>query len=329
MNPDVAKFFDGENVMVVGGAGFVGSQLTRLLIDVGAHVTVIDNFSRGKTMVDDALYLELDASRSLATLARVMRETDRVFNLAASVAGVLYNMDHQLDMYASNIRLLINPVIAAKQAGVTHFVQVSSVCIYAPEHNSPSREDRGFSGTPHPANAGYAEAKRDGERVAYWSGIPHVTVVRPSNIVGPGDYYDEKAHVVPAFIKRAHDIEDGGEFILYGSPSITREFIHCKDVATGMMFAMALGKSLEVYNLGCNGHNTISMSGLAINILKRVGKKAVIVSDASLGGGDSNRWSDSSKIENATGWRFMTPLTTALDESIADYRERFLNDGNA
>ena len=119
-------------------------------------------------------------------------------------------------MYYSNIRVLTVPVAVADDVRVPVFLQTSSVCVYAPEHNSPCDECCGMMGTPHPANAGYAEAKRDGERVALWAdNIQKVVIVRPSNIAGPGDYFDDMAHVVPAFVKRA--FYNQSEFMLYGN----------------------------------------------------------------------------------------------------------------
>jgi GDP-L-fucose synthase len=327
---EVKNFYSGRLFYVIGGAGFVGVQLVSRLLDAGARVVVVDNLSRGDNIVSRApvTYRYVDIDTQMDELAAGMRveKPKGIFNLAAAVAGVLYNMDAHVEMYSKNITLLTNPIMAAEQAGVKHFLQTSSVCIYAPEFNAPSVEENGFKGVPHSANAGYAEAKRDGERVALWSNIGHVTIVRPSNIIGPYDYYDDKAHVVPALIRRAYESETD-PFILYGDPSAYREFIHSHDVATGMMHVMALGEHKEAYNLGCGGLNTITMESLAHNILERTGRRHTreIITDKRKGGGDQERWSSGLKTTMAVGWRSAISLHTALDDCIDDYKERFLD----
>lgn len=323
----ILDFYNGKRYVVLGGAGFVGTKLVGYLIDLGAHVNVIDDFSRGFREIDNPNvdYTIMDIGRSISILAEVIKrlEPDGVFNLAAAVAGVMYNMDHHSEMYHSNMRLLTTPVLACERAGVRAFLQTSSVCVYAPENNAPSIEEFGFNGTPHRANAGYAEAKRDGERVAMWSNIEHVTIVRPSNVVGDGDYFDDKAHVVPALIKRAYESMTD-PFTLYGNPLAVREFIHCSDVALGMLYTMRYGRHKEAYNLGCGGKNTIGMLNLAKNVLAKTGRpNREVVVDDTLGGGDDLRFSNVSKASDHLGWEFQKTLSEMLDDAIIDYTNRY------
>lgn len=320
IEPELVDFYKDKKIVVTGGCGFVGHKLVRLLLAAGGDVTVLDDQSRGTNMVIGAGHAIDDASDQWIC-ENYFEGADIVFNLAASVAGVLHNQSHHLDMYMSNLGLQTAPVVAAARVGVENFAQVSSVCVYSPEHNAPSEEKYGLSGTPHPANAGYAEAKRDGERALLWSsGIGRAVIVRPSNIIGTHDYFDEKAHVVPALFKRAVETKDGDTFTLYGPATTTREFIYSDDVAKGMMYVMAFGEDKEAYNLGTNGTNVVTMYTLATQILEIVGRKNVrVIADASVGGGDSKRFSDSTKAQ-ALGWRHKVPLFKALQE-IYDWYE--------
>jgi GDP-L-fucose synthase len=227
-------------------------------------------------------------------------------------------------MYADNIKVLASPLRASEQAGVPHYLQTSSVCAYAEDHQSPCDESKGWGGEPHPSNAGYAEAKRDGERMVQWSSLEHAVIVRPSNIVGPYDYYDDRAHVVPAFIKRAIE-EDDDKFRAYGSATVQREFINSIDVAEGMMYALALGSNKEAYNLGCNGSNTITMLSLAHKILQLVdsernGERHVVFDNAR-GGGDVKRFSNTSKMHEL-GWQHRYSLNTSLAMAASEYISR-------
>ena len=331
-------FYSGKRVAITGGAGFVGSHLVELLSKLGAAVIVLDDLSRGVNHLEGkdfggTLY-KADVANFESVFFWFQKDIDCVFNLAASVAGVLHNQSHNLDMYLENILLQSVPVAAADAAGVKKFLQVSTVCAYAPEHNAPSTEKYGLVGTPHQANGGYAESKRDGERALAWSNLDSYVVVRPSNIFGPRDHFDEKAHVIPALIKRAIE-EPGDELILYGPPDAVREFVYVEDVALGMAYAMAFGKRGEAYNIGCNSianyeetgdlNNVINMLDLAEEILRQTGIEKEVISDPSLGGGDNIRWADATKL-NALGWNIEYDLEWGLYETIEYYQENRIDE---
>jgi GDP-L-fucose synthase len=241
-----------------------------------------------------------------------------VFNLAAVVAGVLYNMDNHISMYKSNIDVLAGPVIAAITTGVPHYLQTSSVCVYSPTLNHPSQEEWGLIASPHEANAGYAEAKRDGERLIGWSDLEHAVIVRPSNVYGPFDYFDERAHVIPALVRKAVE-ED--EIHVYGPQDTVREFIHSHDVAWGMMTALEHGEHGEAYNIGCNGENTLTTRALVEKIrhLADVEDKSLIYHE-DVGGGDPLRFSDASKLRDL-GWEHTVGLDEGIEETIRWYKD--------
>lgn len=323
----LTNFYSGKKVVVTGGAGFVGSHLVEHLEQLGAEVVVLDNLSKGQNLPAKGQFYAADV-RNFDTASFWFKDAFAIFNLAASVAGVLHNMNHNLDMYNENILLQTIPVTAADAIGVPHFLQTSTVCVYAPENNAPSEEIWGLIGIPHQANGGYAEAKRDGERAVEWSDLGHSVIVRPSNIFGPRDYFDEKAHVIPALIRRAIE-EDGPELELYGPPEAMREFIYVDDVAWGMLFALAFGEHGEAYNIGCNDalkpdslENVISMYDLAEQILRVTDNwHKSITSDESLGGGDSIRWADATKLRSL-GWNASVDLQWGLYDTVEWYFEQ-------
>lgn len=321
------SFYSGKKVIVTGGCGFVGSHLVDLLEKLGAEVIILDNLSRGVNNCDGKLLYRTDVTRFDECLFWFKKDVFAVFNLAASVAGVLHNMNHNLDMYNENILLQTVPVAAADAAGVKHFLQTSTVCVYSPENNAPSSEEYGLDGTPHQANGGYAESKRDGERAVLWSDLNHAVIVRPSNIFGPRDHFDDKAHVIPALIKRALE-EDSDELVLYGPPKATREFVYVTDVAMGMVIALAFGGAYEAYNIGCNDifrhsstgelDNVTTMEDLANKILLLTEKEKKVVVNEALGGGDSIRWAHSRKLRSL-GWEHEIDLDWGLYETIEYY----------
>jgi GDP-L-fucose synthase len=308
-NLTLRDFYSGKKVIVCGGAGFIGAVLSEHLLSIGAHVTVLDNGSRGTRRPHGADFIS--ASITPEICRQLFDGAFAVFNLAAKVAGVLYNVNHHHAMYYDNIKLLMEPLMAAEVTAVPHYLQTSSVCVYSPSYNHPSIEINGLLGTPHTANAGYAEAKRDGERAVLWSKLAHAVIVRPSNVFGPFDYFDDKAHVIPALIKRA---ARENPLLLHGDPMAVREFIYVDDVAKGMMIALARGEHKEAYNIGCGGRNSTTIKGLAGLICEIYGFDREIIG-AGGDGGDSIRFSDSSRLERL-GWKHKVSLQDGLKRTI-------------
>jgi nucleoside-diphosphate-sugar epimerase len=330
VDPKLAEFYDGKQAVVTGGCGMIGHQLVKLLLAHGAKVTVVDNETRGKQHVDGAKYFrpEISDARELPFLEYVFAgekvggpPVDMVFNLAADVGGVFYNQANSKSVLLSNMQLQVLPLIAAENAGVESFLQCSSVCIYPPL-SAPFIENEGDEGEPHISNYGYGWAKRIGEKMALTSDIPFVVVARPSNCYGPGDYFDERSHVIPALIDRALN---GPTVTVYGNPYNKREFIHSTDVAMGMMYIMAKGEDRHDYNVGCGGGNTVSIRQLATMIVEAAGVERELRIDyvaeyhddeAQLVNTAGERYSNVRKIYAHTGWHYQVSLEEGLKELI-------------
>lgn len=315
-------FYANQRCVVTGGCGMVGSHLVEALLAAGAYVLVLDNYARGKQRLKEAQYIYGDAGHE-RTCIEAFRGAFAVFNLAAHVAGVGYNQRHQTEMFEKNIRLQTAPMVAAAAVNVPHVLQTSSVCVYAPAHNHPAKEESGHVGEPHVANAGYAWAKRMGERAAVWAGLEHCVIVRPSNIYGPRDYFDDRAHVIPALIKKAIHEET---IIVNGSGKEQREFIYVEDVARGMLTALEMGQHAGVYNLSTNGQTCTSIADLLWLIQQATETSAKPVQyTAAYDAGDAKRWSDARALSAlvATTDPYCT-LPEGIARTVAWYKEHHL-----
>lgn len=313
----MTDFYQDRNVVVLGGAGFVGRHLCQTLERRGAEVIVVDNLSRSAAQRENNQPYVIhnhDIARDVRRLRNVLEYYSpfAVFNLAAAVAGVEYNQNHQNQMFIDNVQLQTIPVMVCEKLGVPHFLQVSSACVYGEDANAPAREDK-LGGEPVGANAGYSWAKRMGERVVQWSSLKHAVIVRPSNIYGPGDWYDDKAHVIPklinGYVVRTAKLFDGGKTI--------REFIYVEDVVRGMLHALEYGANKERFNLG---HGlAISMADLHAMIKDILGTDYFPFEITSeFDPGDSARFSDKSKMTRL-GWQAVTPLYAGLGKTIEAY----------
>ena len=313
----MTSFYANKKVVVTGGAGMVGSALVEQLLDQGAHVEILDDLSRGKAWHPGSHISRIDAGNELAVRTH-LRDAFALFNLAAYVAGVEFNQHNHALMFSQNIRLQTAPILAAAAVGVPHVLQTSSVCVYAPECNHPALEANGLKGEPHAANNGYAHAKRMGERVVGWSQLEHAVIVRPSNVYGPRDYFDNRAHVIPALIRKA--IYDD-VIKVNGSGFEEREFIYVDDVASGMLHALEHGAHQGVYNLGTNGETCVSIRKL-VEIIKEAVyepyKSEVYSQD--FNSGDPARWSDCTNML-ALGWQHEVGLDEGIRRTVEWYRK--------
>lgn len=322
----MTDFYRNRLCAVIGAAGFVGQHLTRQLLARGAHVRAIDNLSRGEREnlpekgTPNFQFLYGDISREGAC-RDFLKGADYVFNLAAHVAGVIYNQTHQAEMLEKNLLTQMTPLRIAHEYGVERYLSVSSVCVYAEGFNNPAVEENGFKDHPTEANEAYSLSKRIGEKLAIWyadAGL-HTVRVRPTNVFGPGDYFDERAHVIPALIRKA--LEDD-TIEVNGTGREVREFIYVDDVAAGMIAALELGGAGEVYNLGTSGWTATSIENL-IQIIQRATDttdKAVAFSEQ-WDSGDDVRCTDSSKAITDLGWGdWQKNLETGIERTVKWYK---------
>lgn len=311
----MSNFWQGKRVVVTGGAGFLGRHVCLLLKEHGAAVVSLDNYSQGRHAIPGVDNYNDDAAK-MAVCQNIFYGADAVFNLAAKVAGVFYNQTHNTEMFYKNVALQSIPILAAEELKTPHFLQVSSVCVYAEGYNSPSLESNGQAGDPVAENNGYAWAKRMGERAALWSSLPHVVVARPSNMYGPFDHFDnqEAAHVIPRLVNRA--LGDYPDFELFNGGTNRREFLYVEDAAAGLLHLLEHGQHRETYNLGTNGRTSVSMGDLIDAVQTAAGTNKPKRNVVKAGTGDNVRWSDCDKLE-ALGFLADTTLQEGIGKTVA------------
>jgi len=311
--------FNRKNVAVIGGAGMIGTALCKKLLSVNASVHIIDNFSRGRSRIGGANVHLCDAT-SIDDLSNVIStiKPEYVFNLAAHVAGVEYNQSNQLEMYTMNTLLQTVPLLACERAGVRNFLQTSSVCVYGATTQNSATETY-LGGDPVSANIGYSLAKRNGEKAVETSSIQRAVVVRPTNTFGIFDYYDKRAHVIPALIKKLLSADKVME--VNGSPDVVREFVFADDVADAMMLAMLNGNNRWAYNIGTGGETAVSIGDLVEIMMDVSGiyKKVKWVDD--FDGGDDRRSTNNERIRSI-GFRYSVSLRDGIEMSMNDYKWR-------
>ena len=300
------SFWHGKRVVVTGGAGFIGSYLTELLVAADACVTVADNLVRGSESRLQSVRGKIDLLKvDLNDPGECMKATkgqEAVLNLAAKVTGIEYNRFNMADMFESNMKLQMNVLHAAAENGVKRFLQVSTACIYPHDAKVPTPESEGERGSPEPTNEGYGLAKLMGEKLAkYYTREKGIQVVigRPFNAYGPRDHFDEAtSHVIPAIMKRILDGDN--PVVIWGTGNQSRVFVHAKDIARGMMLIAEKAPAAWPVNIGHD--QEITIKELFNVICKVLGKFPKPQFDTSRPDGYPRRAADVTLLKKITGF---------------------------
>jgi len=319
------NFWKNKNVLVTGGAGFIGSHVVEKLVVRGANVTVFDNFQNGSqknlATVKKNIRLVKGDCTNLKDAFAACNGQAAVFNIAARVGGIEYNRTHQATMLRDN--LLIGTVMleAARKAQIKRFLAVSSACVYPRECSIPTPESEGFLSEPEPTNGGYGWAKRMSEKLAQYYAKEfdmQIGIVRPYNCYGPRDHFDPTvSHVIPALIKRV--VEGENPVIVWGSGRQTRAFLYVTDMAEGMIAAVEKYPIPDPLNLGTD--EEISIKQLIEKIIVLCGTKTKVKFDRTKPDGSPRRNSYNKKAIKQIGFTPKIPLDEGLKMTIEWYRE--------
>jgi GDP-L-fucose synthase len=312
------SFWKGKKVLVTGGRGFIGRYVVAKLHTLGASVTVpVRKPLTGNNILE---FREIQGDCSVFPEALRMTENiDIVINMAARVAGIEYNRNHQATMLTDNMEIARCMLEAARINGVKRFLTVSSACVYPSDAKIPTPEIEGMRGEPEPTNGGYGWAKRYCEILSkYYSeqyGM-HIGIVRPYNAYGPGDHFDDpSSHVIPALISRI--ISGENPFTVWGSGRQTRSFLYAQDLAQGILLGAEKYPVADPVNLGSEEEVTISR--LVNMICELSGKHPKLVFDTTKPDGSPRRKSDNQKAKTLLGFEGRTPLYDGLRMTIDWY----------
>ena len=307
--------FDWSNkqVIVTGGAGFLGSHLVQHLQELGT----------GKVVVPRSKDYDLREKEAVMQLYEDNPNTDIIIHLAATVGGIGANRENPGTYFFDNIMMGTLLLEHARRYNVPKFVGIGTVCSYPKITPIPFTEENLWNGFPEETNAPYGIAKRAMlmQGMAYRDEFGYNAIhVLPTNLYGPGDNFDLKSsHVIPAMIRKMIEADEKGENVtLFGDGSPTREFLYVKDAARGIALAAANYNKREPVNLGSG--TEIVMKDLAELIRELVNFSGEIVWDTSYPNGQPRRNVDSSRAKVEFGFEATTTFREGLREVIDWYR---------
>lgn len=308
----MSNFWEGQSVIVTGGAGFLGSNVVAKLKARGVRDLFV---VRSK---DYDLRHEAAVKKLFEDVPATM-----VIHHAAVVGGIGANREHPGSFFYDNLMMGALLIEHARLAGIEKFVSIGTICSYPKYTPVPFNEADLWNGYPEETNAPYGLAKKmllvqsQAYRQEYgFNGI----FLLPTNLYGPGDNFDPKSsHVIPALIKKCVEaIQNHASFIeVWGDGSPTREFLYVQDAAEGIVRAAELYNGVDPVNLGSG--REISIRDLVSTIARLTGFTGDIRYDPSKPNGQPRRQVDVSRAHEAFGFKAETSFEEGLRETVAWY----------
>ena len=256
-------------VLVTGGAGFIGSNLTEALLKQGHLVRVLDNFSTGKreNLIFDEAYSSLEIIegdiRDLTICQRAMKDIEYVFHQAA-LPSVQRSVEDPLTSNSVNVEGTLNILLAARNAGVKRLIYASSSSVYGDTPTLPKNEEM----PPNPLSP-YALQKYIGEQYCrlffQLYGLEAVSL-RYFNIFGPKqDPTSIYSAVIPRFIDA---LLEGRPPIIFGNGEQSRDFTYIDNVVQANLLAMSAAHlNGEAINIACGKRTSLNQ---LLNFLKEI-----------------------------------------------------------
>jgi UDP-glucose 4-epimerase len=299
------------NILVTGGAGYVGSVVAEKLLQYGYGVVILDNLQQGhKDAIPPGARFTLGDIRSAETLDLLFSRfrIDAVMHMAAETV-VEYSMTDPKRHFEDNVAGGISLLDTMLKHDVHRFVFSSSAAVYGEPQSIPMREDH----PQEPINA-YGESKLMFERILDWYGkaygLKHVCM-RYFNAAGASDLLGEdhhpESHLIPNVLKAA--MNGGGPVPVFGGDYPTqdgtcvRDYVHVADIAQAHILALEDIDRLagNVYNLGnSQGYSVMDI----IETARKVAKRDIAVRVAPRRPGDpAVLLAGSSRAKGELGWK--------------------------
>ncbi len=315
-------------ILVVGGAGYIGSVCAELLLDDGNEVAILDNLSEGHRRAIDprAKFFEADLEDRARTLS-ILRDIapDAVMHFAAS-ALVGESMANPSKYFRNNVANGINLLDALVAAGVPRLIFSSTCAIFGPPERLPIDETM----PTRPINP-YGESKLTFEKILQWYGQIHglqFVSLRYFNAAGASEKFGEdhrlETHLIPNVLKVALGEKPHVEIFGtdYDTPDGTciRDYIHIVDLARAHILALKTEKS-GFYNLGTGGGSSVRE---VIECCRKVSGRGIPSLEKPRRAGDPPRLiASSEKIKRELGWRPQFESLQAIIESAWKWHQNF------
>nr|WP_294934527.1 GDP-L-fucose synthase [uncultured Flavobacterium sp.] len=306
-------------ILVTGGTGMVGRNIVEH--PNAANYTLLTPSSK-----------ELDLRDYIAVDAYVQKnKPDLIIHAAGLVGGIHANMARPVDFLVNNLDMGRNIIMAAKNNGVKHFMNMASSCMYPRNAKNPLQEELILQGELEPTNEGYAIAKVVATRLCEYISkedptLQYKTVI-PCNLYGKYDKFSpEHSHMVPAVINKIYEAKKSNtpEIEIWGDGLVRREFMYAGDLADFVFYAIPLFDAMpQNLNVGLGFDYTINE--YYETIAKVMDCNCTFVHDISKPVGMKQKLIDDTKLKQF-GWRHKTSLEDGIKKTVDYFKTSVLHD---
>ena len=311
------------NILVTGGAGYIGSVVSEELVKDGHQVVVYDSLYKGhrEAVASGAKFVHADLAES-SSLCEAFRDNkvEAVIHLAAdSLVGE--SVQNPAKYYRNNVTVGLALLDAMVECGVRKIVFSSTAATYGEPEKQPIEE----KDPTRPTNP-YGETKLTFERALRWyegAYNLHSASLRYFNAAGAsetcGEHHDPETHLIPIILQavmgKRPQVEIYGDDYATRDGTCVRDYIHVVDLARAHIAALSiLGERSAVYNLGCGGDGYTVRE--VITMAEEVTGRAVPVRVGPRRPGDpAVLYASAQRLRHDLGW---APRRAALDTIVED-----------
>jgi GDP-L-fucose synthase len=301
-----------RRVVVTGGAGFLGSFVLDGLRARGVEHAFVPRSAEFDLRDRGAIQRMLDIARP-----------DIIIHMAAVVGGIGANRVNPGKFFYDNMIMGVELMEQARQYGIEKFVTLGTICAYPKFTPVPFQEDNLWDGYPEETNAPYGVAKKallvQGQAYRQQYGLNAIYLL-PVNLYGPNDNFDlETSHVIPALVRKCLEARDAkaDHVEVWGDGSPSREFLHARDAAEGILTATERFNGPEPVNLGTGAEITIL--DLVELIKRETGFEGELKWLTDKPNGQPRRCLDTSRAKALFGWEAHIPFVEGIRETVAWY----------
>jgi dTDP-glucose 4,6-dehydratase len=306
-----------KKIMVTGGAGFIGSNFVRMLLNEREDYNVIvfdaltyaGHLENLEDVKNDPRFSFVKGDiRNAEDIACPVKECDIIINFAAE-SHVDRSIHKPEEFITTDVMGIFTLCEAARKSDVELLIQISTDEVYGDVEEGASVET-----DPLCPNSPYSASKAGGELLArsYFRtyDLP-VIITRGSNTYGP---YQQPEKLVPLFVSNAIE---GKHLPVYGDGMQIRDWLHVLDHCSGVLTAMEKGIAGEIYNVG--GSNNRPNKEIVEMILKETGKDESIIKHVADRPGHDRRYCLNSDKLESIGWKRTQKFEQAMPETIRWY----------
>ncbi len=324
------NFWKNKNILITGGAGFIGSNLANNLVKISKSISVLDNLERGNSnnLHQGIKFIKIDLRTKSKKLIHYIQSSDIVIHLASKVGGISFYENNAYDILKENILIDSNVLDCVVNSGVKFYFYASSSHIYPLKYQKQYKVKtlkENDSDSSHPTLS-YGWAKLIGEKnIEFASSLNkdiNYSIGRLVGIYGPNQDTDlSNGSLIPVLCKRAINYPNFNFEIKTNGKEI-RSYCHINDAITLIKKLIESSNSKKkdfIYNICSDEYYSIDQ--IAKKIIK-ISKKNIKLKKTHIEGSIKSQFCSNKKIINKVNWSPKIKLDEGLESVYFDIKSK-------